>query len=362
MAVSSIYIHIPFCKNICPYCNFSKIYYDSSIVNKYLDSLKKEINTRYNGEIIKTIYIGGGSPSCLSLEELTNLFNILKTIKLDNNYEFSIEVNVCDINDELLTLFKNYGINRLSIGVQTVNEKYIRFLGRKHTKEMVSKNINIAKKYFSNISIDLMYGFYEQTIEELNKDIDFIISLKPKHISTYSLIIEENTLFYINKIKQIDEEIESMMYYNIIDRINNSGYIHYEISNFSLKGYESKHNLVYWNNEEYYGFGLSASGYFDNIRYTNTYNINKYIAGKYLYEEEKLNIEDKIEYEMILGLRKIKGINLDKFKIKYNIDVVEIYNINKLIKEKKLILDNGYLSINKEYLYISNQIFMEFIK
>lgn len=360
--LSSMYIHIPFCRNICSYCNFTKIYYNQEISIKYLKALREEINEKYNNEEIKTLYIGGGTPSVLSSYELNVLFKILSTIKLANDNEFTIEVNVNDINEEKLELFKRNGINRLSVGVQTVNDNYLKLLERENDKQMVYENINLAKKYFNNISVDLMYGFHNQTIEELNEDIKFITSLNISHISIYSLIIEENTKLYINNVKPIDEEIESEMYYNIIRALESHGYYHYEISNFSKKGYESKHNLTYWNNDRYYGFGLSASGYIDNIRYTNTKNLNKYLENNYKYEIENLTMEDEISYYMILGLRKIKGINLEEFKNRFNLNLNDIFNIEKLITEEKLLVQHGYLKINRKYLYISNQILVEFIR
>lgn len=357
---NSVYIHIPFCSSICTYCDFAKLYYNPIWVNNYLDSLQNEIKENYKNEVIQTLYIGGGTPSSLNIEELKKLFNILKLFKLDTNYEYTIECNIENLTKEKAILFKNNNINRISIGVQTFNPKYLKFLGRNHTKEEVINKISMLKELgFDNINIDLMYAFPGETLEELTKDIDEYLKLNINHISTYSLIIEPNTIIYNKGIKNIDEDMDADMY-NLINK-KLSKYHHYEISNFAIKGYESKHNLVYWNNKEYYGFGLGASGYINNIRYTNTRDINKYIKGNYQREEETLDINETIENEFILGLRKIEGINKQDFNNKYNIDINKIDIVKKLIKENKLI-DNGInIYINYDMIYISNSILCEFI-
>ena len=336
---NSVYIHIPFCNSICTYCDFAKMYHNSKWVNEYLDTLEKEIKANYKNEIIKTIYIGGGTPSCLSVEELTKLFKILKIFRLDSNYEFTFECNIENITKEKVLLFKDNNVNRISIGVQTFNDKYLSFLGRHHTKIEVVSIINYLKEQgFKNINIDLMYAFPNQTLEELDKDLDEYLKLDINHISLYSLIIEPNTMIYNKGVKNIDEDLDADMYKLISNRLSN--YHHYEISNYAKPGYESKHNQVYWNNEHYYGFGLGASGYIDNIRYTNTRNLTKYLKGEYLDESHELDINETIENEFILGLRKIDGINKKHFNQKYNLDINKIDIVKKLIKENKLI-DNG---------------------
>lgn len=359
--INSIYIHIPFCKRICSYCDFCKMYYDKELVHKYLIALKKEIKNSYKGELIKTIYIGGGSPSSLDLDELNLLKDITKIFNLDKQLEFTIEVNISDIDIDKLLKYRSLGVNRISIGIETINEKYLKLLNRSHSKEEVINKINLVKKYFSNINVDFMYGFYNQTINDLRKDLDFFKNLEINHISIYSLILEEHTKLYIDKYTSLEEEKESKMYYYIIDYLESLGFKHYEISNFSKDGYESNHNLVYWNNERYYGFGLGASGYIDNIRYTNTRSINNYINGNYVLEKEVINEEIDMENEMILGLRKIEGVNKSKFFAKFKKSIEEVFEIDKLIKNKLLIDNNDYLSIPKDKLYIENSILVNFI-
>lgn len=356
--MKSIYIHIPFCNNICSYCDFAKVFYNEKYVLKYLESLEYEINNNYKNEIIETLYIGGGTPSSLSIKELNRLFNILKKIKLSDNYEFTIECNIDSLTKDKIDLFKSNKVNRLSIGIETFNKKYLSFLNR---KEFNLDILEYAKKNFNNINIDLIYAIPNETLEELNKDIDEFLKLNINHISLYSLIIEPHTKLYIDNVKNIDEDLDYEMYKLIDKRLKENGYIHYEISNYSKKGYESKHNLTYWDNKKYYGFGLGASGYIDNIRYTNTRNLDKYINHDYDRDITILDKNMEMENEMILGLRKLKGVNLKEFKEKFNIDIKEKFNIDKLIKEEKLIIKDNYIFINPRYIYLSNDILINFI-
>lgn len=358
---SSIYIHIPFCKSICSYCDFCKLYYDKFNVLEYLDSLEYEIKEKYKGELINTLYIGGGTPSALSLNELNRLFDIIKNINRSRDSEFTIEVNVNDINEEMLILFKDNGINRISIGVETLNDKYLKFLNRNHTRSEVIEKINLVKKYIDNFSIDLMYAFPNQELNEVMDDLFFVVSLEPKHISIYSLIIEEHTKIFIDNVMPLNDELESSMYYNIIKYLNDNDYIQYEISNFAKVGYQSKHNLVYWNNKEFYGFGLGASGYIDNVRYTNTRSINKYLKHSFILEKEDIDKSISMENELIFGLRKTNGISKKEFYEKYKQSVEEVFNIKELLNKKLLIDDGDRLYIPTDKLYVSNSILVNFI-
>ena len=342
---------------------------------KQLNYIEEELSEKVEQNIdfakrhlVDTIYIGGGTPTCLNLNqlekllELTNLFNKKIT-------EFTMETNV-DLSLDKIKLLKKYGVNRISIGVQTVNNKYLKFLNRNHTKEEVVKLINLLKQYNFNINVDLIYSIPNQTLEELNEDLDFILSLDINHISTYSLIIELNhistysliiephTKLYIDNVSNIDEDLDYEMYKLINKKLNK--YHHYEISNYALKNYESKHNLVYWNNINYYGFGLGASGYINNIRYDNTKSYNNYINGNYILEKHELDLNETISNEFILGLRKTDGIDVNMFYKKYNIEITSIDVVNQMLKENKLILTDK-LKINPKYIYISNTILVNFI-
>ena len=352
----SIYIHIPFCSSICTYCDFCKMLKNEMWINQYLKALEKEIKNNYKGEKVKTIYIGGGTPSALSLNHLKKLFDILTIFNLDKKTEITFETNSEDLTKEKIKFLKKH-INRLSIGIQTFNKSAINKLNRKLNID----NIKEAFKNFDNINIDLMYGFKNQTINDLKNDLNEIIKLTPKHISTYCLILEPHTKLYIENYQPLDSDKQRDMYDLIIQTLKENDYIQYEFSNFSKKGYESKHNLTYWNNENYYGFGLGASGYIDNIRYENTRSLNEYLKGNYILEKHELSLEETIQNEFILGLRKIEGINKAKFYHKYKIDIKNIIPVKNLLSKNLLLENKKNIYMNPKYLYISNEILLNFV-
>ena len=354
--IRSIYIHIPFCNNICSYCDFCKVYYTQKWVNDYLDSLDREIKYRYKNEVIDTVYIGGGTPSSLSIDELKKLFNILKQINFSYK-EFTIECNLDSLTKEKIDLFKMNKINRISIGIESFSKKNLKFLNRKLVNlDLISY---IKEKGINNINLDLIYALPNENIEELNNDLDNLLKLEPTHISTYSLMIEPHTILYNNKVESIDENKDYEMYKFIIKKLKK--YNHYEISNFCLDGYESLHNLTYWNNENYYGFGVSASGYIHNMRYTNTKSITEYINNFHEIEHIELSKKETMENEMILGLRKLNGVNIIEFKNKYQKNINDVFKIDRLLEEGKLIIKDDYIKINPKYIYVSNEILINFI-
>jgi len=359
--MKSLYIHIPFCNKICSYCDFCKIYYSKDLVDKYLLSLQDEIKSNYKGETLKTIYVGGGTPSSLSPNQLNKLFYITSPLKLENTYEFTIEFNIEDITKEKLEIVKKNGVNRISIGIQTINDKFFSLLDRNNNIEDIIDKIKLCKKYFSNINIDLIYGFNNQTISDLDLDLDFLLKLDVSHISIYSLILEEHTKLFVNNYQVLNEDIESQMYYHIIKRLKRAGYFHYEISNFSKKGFASKHNLNYWNNEKYYGFGMGASGYIDNVRYTNTRSINNYLKGSAVFEKELIDKQNNMEYEMICGLRKIEGVSKNKFYDKFDCHIKEVFDLDDLFKKRLLEENEEFIFIPEDKLYVSNSILERFI-
>lgn len=352
--ISACYIHIPFCKNICTYCDFCKMYYNQKFISKYLEALDLEINIYYKNEVLKTLYIGGGTPSCLEKEELERLFKTISKIKLDKNYEFTFECNLNDITEELLTFLKDNKVNRLSIGIESFNEKILNVLGRKYDFN-INEKIILAKKYFSNINIDLIYGVKGQTLEDLKEDLEKFTCLDIEHISIYSLILEENTILKTTNYQEIEDELCREMYDYICKFLKENGFNHYEISNFSKVGKESKHNLTYWNNNQYYGFGLGASGYIDNMRYTNTRSITNYNKGLLNREIEHLTLKEDMENFMILGLRKTKGVSNKEFFSRYNRNIKDVFDTNKLIQK------DDYFFIKEGDLYISNMILTDFI-
>lgn len=358
--IESVYIHIPFCKTICSYCDFCKVFYNKNWTKKYLSALKKEIIDRYNKETIKTIYFGGGSPSSLSLEELDILLSYIYLFNLDYNPEITFECNLNDINKDLLKILKNYNVNRLSIGIQSFNEDNLLILGREHTYKEAKEKIALLRSMgFNNINLDLMYGIKGQTIKSLKEDLKLFKKLKPEHISTYSLILNDHTILSVNKEENISDDLDYQMYKTVCKSLKK--YNHYEISNFALKGYECKHNLTYWNNEHYYGFGLSASGYIDSIRYTNTYNLRKYLNNNYQGNEELISNKTNMDNEIMLGLRKIKGINEKQFFDKFKCNIKDEYPIMPLLKNKDLIEKDGYIFIPLDKIYIQNEILLKMI-
>lgn len=357
-----LYIHIPFCKSICSYCDFCKMYHNSEFVNNYLDALKKEVEEYYNGDVLDTIYIGGGTPSCLTTGELNKLFEIINTFKVSDNLEFTFECNPSDITEELIDILVKNKVNRLSIGVESFNIDNLGFMDRScNFVDLKNKMGMIRKKGINNINLDLIYAVPDETLKVLKRDLKLILKLKPSHISTYSLMIEKHTKLYNEGILNIDDDLDNKMYNLIVKTLKKNKFNHYEVSNFSLNGYESRHNLAYWSNKEYYGFGLGASGYTYGFRYENTRNLNKYLNGLWHNYEELLSEESKMNDEIMLGLRKIEGINLTEFKKKYNKDLLVVYDLKDLLNKKELIIKNGYIFINPKYIYMMNEILIKII-
>lgn len=362
-SIKSVYIHIPFCKTICSYCDFCKIYYDYSKISSYLKALRKEIELNYKNEKIQTLYIGGGTPSCLNYKELEELFNIISIFNLDTDYEFTIECNFDSIDNKKLKLFKEHKVNRLSFGLETTNKEILLLLERELDKNKVISTIENAKKLgINNINVDLMYALIGQDINMLKKDLDFILSLNVPHISLYSLILEKHTKLFLKKTQSIDEDLDLNMYNIIHDTLTKNGYNHYEISNYAKTHHESRHNTTYWKNEYYYGFGLGASGYIPEVRYQNTKSPEKYLKGNYIYTKEKITKIDKMIYEAILGLRLKEGINVNDFYNKYNHYFNDIFDYDDLIKNGCLCYHNNKLYIPHNKWYVINKILLRFME
>ena len=360
--IDAVYIHIPFCNYICAYCDFCKVFYNKEYVNKYLEALRKEIKSNYKGEEITSLYIGGGTPSSLNLDELKRLFNILKMFNLSKNCEITMEANPDNLTLDKIKLLKEYGINRVSIGVETINNKLQDVLERRTNKDDVINCINNLKKEgITNINVDLIYAIKGETLDDLKKDLNFLLSLDVPHISTYSLIIEDNTKLKIKNVDNIDKILDRKMYDMISSILKNNNYIHYEISNFSKEGYSSKHNLKYWYNLEYYGFGVGACGYIDNIRYTNTRSITNYINGKAILDKEILTTKDEIFYEVMLNLRTNRGLDKKMFNDKYNVSIDELFNYKELVSSNVLEEDNRYLRVRENYFYVLDEVTLKIL-
>ncbi|MBQ8659562.1 MAG: radical SAM family heme chaperone HemW [Bacilli bacterium] len=360
--MESVYVHIPFCKSICSYCDFCKVLYNGPWITQYLNALINEINDRYLGEEIKTLYIGGGTPSSLQIKDLKYLFEITKKFDLSKLEEFTFECNLNDINEEMLVLLKENGVNRLSIGIESFNENKLKFMERSHTFKEADEKIKLARRIgFDNINVDLIYGIPGETVKDLKKDINLMLKLNPDHISTYSLIVEDNTKIAINGVQPIPEELDATMFETVIEKLENKKFEHYEISNFALVDKKSEHNMTYWNNEEYYGFGVGAHGYIQGIRYENTRSITEYIKGKYLLREEVLSKEDIMYNELMLGFRKIDGISLERFYNKFGVNLQEVFDLREVMKDDEILYEDGYLFINPKYIYVMNEILIKIL-
>ncbi len=367
--INCLYIHIPFCDHICSYCDFYKKIAKKEIIDKYILYLEKELILKIQLlNDINIIYIGGGTPSCIGLDNLNILFNILKKyINFNNLKEFSIECNPKDINIDLINLFKQYNVNRISLGVQSFNNKKLKLLNRNHNKKIILNSLNLLKKEnFDNINIDIMYGLPNDNIGLLKNDFKYLKKFNIKHVSCYSLILEEKTILYNKYLKKefklFNEDKEAKLYYQIQSFLKKHNYNQYEISNYCISGYECLYNINTWNNEHYLGIGTSSSYYIDNKRYTNIKHLDKYFNGlnnnEILYfEETEEDIESKMYEEIMLGLRKTKGISVKEFNSKYNVNIFDVFpNINFLIKNNFLEINNNFLFIPSNMLYISNTI------
>ena len=369
-----IYVHIPFCKRKCAYCDFISFSGKAKLIEKYILALKTEINKfNINKEnyIIKTIYFGGGTPSFIEsnyiveiLESIKTKFNILKTA------EITIEINPGTITEQKLKDYYNAGINRISFGLQSTNSQLLKLVGRIHSYSSFLEGYNLARKVgFKNINVDLMIGLPVQNLEDVQKDLERIIELNPEHVSVYSLIVEEETRIE-EKIKNKElylpsEELERKMYWKVKKRLEEAGYTHYEISNFSKPGYESKHNLSCWNQEEYLGFGLAAHSYFNGERYSNTDDFEEYFDwpenSKIMHEKQTQ--EDKQKEFMLLGLRKIEGIKISDFKNKFIENPIYLYreSLNKLITQGLIEIDIDSIKLTSRGIDLANLVWEEFV-
>ncbi len=382
-----IYIHIPFCKQKCYYCDFISYSNKDCLIENYINALCQEIkqglkgleNNKVNYKIT-TIYIGGGTPSYIESNYIKNILNIIyqeaEILKIElNNPEVTIEVNPGTITENKLRDYKDTGINRLSIGLQTANEKLLKQIGRIHNFEQFTETYNLSKKVgFENINIDLMLGLPNQSIQDLKKSLEKVIQLEPEHISVYSLIIEENTPLFeminVGKLELPNENIERNMYWYVKDILELNGYNHYEISNFAKEGYQSKHNVNCWKQKQYIGFGIAAHSYINNIRFSNTENIEQYIKNiekkqteKNIIIHEKQSKDQKQKEFMMLGLRMIDGVSIQNFKIKFQENPIYIFKdeLQKLSDKQLIEIDGDKIKLTNKGLDLANLVWKEFV-
>ncbi len=372
-----IYIHIPFCKQKCMYCDFVSFPNQEEKQAQYIEKVLQEINQEKEILLkyqITTIYIGGGTPSVIDSKYITDILNTIKKVaNLENleNIEVTIEVNPGTVTEEKLLSYKNSGINRLSIGLQTTNDRLLKTIGRIHKYQDFLNTYKTARKLgFNNINTDLMIGLPTQNLKDVKKSLEEIIMLKPEHISVYSLILEENTpmerLVDQGKLKLPSDEAERRQYHYVKNILELNGYIHYEISNFAFPTKQSKHNCNCWEQKEYIGFGVSAHSYISKKRYSNTNNLNQYLE-KNLNEIKTINeIQNQESQEkeyMLLGLRKLDGVQITKFKEKFGKNPIYIFRneIKKLVEQGLLEIDLDNILLTSKGLDLANLVWEEFI-
>lgn len=377
-----IYIHIPFCKQKCFYCDFVSYANQDKYFQKYVQALNKEINNFIdNNEFeVQTIYIGGGTPSLIDakyIEEILHIFekrNLLKEVK-----EVTIEVNPGTVTEEKLRNYKNSGVNRLSIGLQSTEDKILKQIGRIHCYDDFLNTYKMAREVgFKNINVDLMIGLPNQKIIDVKNSLEKIIKLEPEppnHISVYSLIVEENTpiekMLESGELELPDEELERNMYWYVKNFLELNGYKHYEISNFAKLGNESKHNLDCWNQKEYVGFGVAAHSYIDDVRYGNIGNVEEYIKNCENGEFGKNKVIDEVENDifskekefMLIGLRKIEGVLIQDFKNKFGENPIFVFKdeLKKLVDENLLIVDFDRIKLTNKGLDLANIVWENFV-
>ncbi|WP_293874709.1 radical SAM family heme chaperone HemW [Streptococcus sp. A12] len=369
---SSAYVHIPFCTQICYYCDFSKVFIKNQPVDAYLEHLIQETRSYEIGKL-RTLYIGGGTPTALSAQQLAYLLTELpKVMDLSEVEEFTIEANPGDLDPDKIAVLKDSQVNRVSLGVQTFDNKMLKKIGRSHQEQHIYDNIRHLKQAgFDNISIDLIYALPGQTMDQVKENVAKAIDLDIPHMSLYSLILENHTVF-MNRMRRgklplPKEELEAEMFEYIIEELEKAGFEHYEISNFSKPGFESRHNLVYWDNAEYYGLGAGASGYVDGIRYKNHGPIRHYLeaveAGKARITEEHLTLEEKMEEELFLGLRKKTGVSKARFEEKFGVSFDQRYGqvVANLTEQGLLVPDDKQVRMTKRGLFLGDTVAEKFI-
>lgn len=380
-----IYVHIPFCMQKCKYCDFVSFKCIDDKVDEYFNFLEleiienaKKLKLEDNNEQIEidTIYIGGGTPSIVSEKYIEKIImQIRKNYKVSSNAEITIEINPGTVDEAKLRKYIEVGINRVSIGLQSTNNKLLNMLGRIHTYEEFEKVYILARKVgFKNINVDLMIGLPNQLIKDIEEAVNKVISKSPEHISVYSLIVEENTKMFElvenGNLKLPPEDIERKMYWKVKELLENNGYKHYEISNFAKENFESKHNMNCWKQQDYLGFGVAAHSYFNGIRYSNIENLKQYIEnyknGESIYNrvfhESQTKIEKMKEY-MLLGLRKIDGMLVSEFKNKFVENPLYVFRneLNKLVSEGLIEIEENCVRLSNKGLDLANVVWMEFV-
>lgn len=377
--VKAAYLHIPFCAQICHYCDFNKVFLQGQPVEEYLESMDIEMKNTveaYPFSQMNTIFVGGGTPTVLTEQQLELfLASIHKHLipKTLENLEFTFEANPGDLTLQKLKLLKEGGVNRLSFGVQTFNDKLLESIGRTHRREDVFRTIELARVAgFTNVSLDLIYALPNQTVDDFKETLDIALSLEVEHFSAYSLIIEPKTVFY-NRMRKgtlnlPSEENEANMYELLMDTMERNNYHQYEISNFAKNGFESKHNLTYWNNEEYYGIGAGAHSYLQGKRIANAGPIKQYMTkiaetGFPHVDINPVPEHERMEEELFLGLRKTSGVSKLHFKKKFGKDIMDVFGEQIIEQKNKGLLEDTEETIRLTHRgkFLGNEVFQAFI-
>ena len=369
---TSAYVHIPFCTQICYYCDFSKAFIKNQPVDSYLEHLLEEFRS-YDIQKLRTLYIGGGTPTALSAPQLEVLLDgLTKNLDLSVLEELTIEANPGDLDEDKIAVLKDSAVNRVSLGVQTFDDKMLKKIGRSHLEKDIYENIDRLKLVgFDNISIDLIYALPGQTMAQVKDNVAKAISLDIPHMSLYSLILENHTVF-MNRMRRgklplSKEELEAEMFEYIIAELERAGFEHYEISNFSKPEFESRHNLMYWDNAEYYGIGAGASGYVDGVRYKNHGPIRHYLSavetGNARITEEHLSQKEQMEEEMFLGLRKKSGVSMARFEEKFGRSFDGLYGeiVRDLVQQGLMQIDGDRVRMTKRGLFLGDTVAERFI-
>ncbi|WP_114570449.1 radical SAM family heme chaperone HemW [Exiguobacterium flavidum] len=375
MAPRAAYVHIPFCEHICYYCDFNKVFLKNQPVAEYLDALEREIELtleRFPTDRLDTIFIGGGTPTALNEEQMARLMGIIKKHLLpltNEGLEYTVESNPDGVSPEKLDIMKAGGVNRVSFGVQSFDDGLLERIGRTHREAKVAQTLSEAAERFDNISVDLMFGLPNQTLEQVEYDVERALKLPITHISSYSLILEPHTVFAIQerkgKLPLPSQDLEADMYRLMIERIEAGGLAQYEISNFSLPGKESRHNRVYWENDEYYGFGAGSHGYIDKTRRANIAPIPHYIKAEGLpvRNETPLTEIERMEEEMFLGLRMREGVSLERFEAKFGHAFDDVFGkvIRELLPQGLIERTATHVHLTDKGLPLANEVFAAFI-
>ncbi|MDQ7112403.1 radical SAM family heme chaperone HemW [Staphylococcus simulans] len=371
MKVKSAYIHIPFCVRICTYCDFNKYFIQNQPVDEYLDCLIEEFKTADN-RTLKTMFVGGGTPTALNESQLERLLKAIND-HFTISGEYTFEANPDELTPSKIKLLKDYGVNRISMGVQTFDQDLLKVLGRTHNTADIYNAVELANQYqINSISLDLMYHLPGQTLKQFEDSLDIALSMDINHISSYGLILEPKTQFYNlyrkGKLKLPNEDVGEEMYELLLDKINQSSMHQYEISNFGQPGHESEHNKVYWMNEGYYGFGAGASGFVHGIRYSNVNPVNHYIkkirnGERPILHQTTPTHREQMEEQMFLGLRMNQGVNKSVFNHKFNENIDQIYAeaLTDLSKKGLIINENNAVKLTDRGKVIGNEVFEAFL-